>query len=233
MKNYYPFLRGTRFDKILRIMQPMLKRSKKDKPLHAATTAADADTDTEAKNEPAEEIAAPLTDSAPGSDGPGAEAPPSAADEATRLRDQYIRLMADFDNYRKRQAREREDYIKRSNERLLGDILPVVDNLELALQKINDPEEPFARGVRLVYDQFQGVLKRCGLTPIEAKGAVFNPDLHEALSYIPSPTVPANQVIDQFRCGWDLSGHLMRAAQVIVSSGSPDEEASAQEGVSD
>ncbi len=211
----------------------MLKRSKKDKPLHDATTVAEAATVTEAKNDTAEENSAPNAESAPTSELPGPEAQPSAADEAARLKDQYIRLMADFDNYRKRQAREREDYVKRSNERLLGDILPIVDNLELALQKINDPEDPFARGVRLVYDQFQSVLKRCGLTPIEAKGAVFNPELHEALSYIPSPSVPANQVIDQFRCGWNLSGHLMRAAQVIVSSGSPDEKTGGQETITD
>jgi len=158
--------------------------------------------------------------------------PASIEEESARIKNQYIRLMADFDNYRKRQAREREDFVKRSNERLLGDILPVVDNLELALKKVSNPEDPFATGVKLVHEQFQGVLKRCGLTPIEAKGTIFDPALHEALSYIPSPSVPANQIIDQFRCGWDLSGHLMRAAQVIVSSGKPDEDAS-QESISD
>jgi molecular chaperone GrpE len=156
----------------------------------------------------------------------------SAEEEAAQIKNQYIRLMADFDNYRKRQAREREEFVKRSNERLLGDILPVVDNLELALKKISDPEDPFAAGVKLVFDQFLSVLKRCGLTPIEAQGKEFNPEQHEALSYIPSPTVPANQVIDQFRCGWDLSGHLMRAAQVIVSSGKPNDTAD-QESISD
>jgi molecular chaperone GrpE len=140
--------------------------------------------------------------------------------------------MADFDNYRKRQAREREEFAKRSNERLLEDLLPVVDHLKLALAEITDPEEPFCKGVKLVHDQFEGVLKRYGLTRIEATGETFNPELHEALSYIPSPVVPANQVIDQFRCGWKLSGHLMRAAQVIVSSGKPDEN-DEQEGVSD
>jgi len=158
--------------------------------------------------------------------------PVSVEDESARIKNQYIRLMADFDNYRKRQSREREDFVKRSNEHLLGDILPMVDNLELALKKVSAPEDPFATGVKLVHEQFLGVLKRYGLTPIEAKGATFNPALHEALSYIPSPAVPANQIIDQFRCGWDLSGHLMRAAQVIVSSGKPDEDAS-QESISD
>lgn len=160
------------------------------------------------------------------------ENPLSAEEAAAQLKNQYLRLMADFDNYRKRQAREREEFMKRSNERLLGDLLPVVDHLKLALSTVADPEEPFCKGVKLVHDQFEGVLKHYGLSPIEATGKVFNPEFHEALSYIPSPTVPANQVIDQFRCGWELSGHLMRAAQVIVSSGKPDE-GDEQEGVSD
>ena len=156
----------------------------------------------------------------------------SAEDESARLKNQYIRLMADFDNYRKRQAREREEFVKRSNERLLADILPVLDNLGLALNKIKAPEDPFATGVKLVYEQFRGVLTRCGMEPIEALGEEFNPEMHEALSYIPSPTVPVNKVIDQFRCGWNISGHLMRAAQVVVSSGKPEEDAE-QENVSD
>lgn len=156
----------------------------------------------------------------------------SPEDEFARLKNQYIRLMADFDNYRKRQSREREEFVKRSNERLLADILPVLDNLGLALKKIDDPEDPFATGVKLVYDQFCGVLNRCGMEPVEALGEDFNPEKHEALSYIPSPTVPANKVIDQFRCGWVINGHLMRAAQVVVSSGKPEEDAE-QENVSD
>ena len=211
----------------------MSRKSKKTQPSNDKTINLDS-------NDTAEEQIGPVAENQskdsvkpePDSESGAGEEPLSAEEEAARIKNQYIRLMADFDNYRKRQAREREEFVKRSNERLLGDILPVVDNLELALKKINDPEDPFAVGVKLVFDQFQGVLKRCGLTPIEAHGEEFNPEQHEALSYIPSPTVPTNQVIDQFRCGWDLSGHLMRAAQVIVSSGKPDDDAG-QENVSD
>ncbi|MDA3923678.1 MAG: nucleotide exchange factor GrpE [Kiritimatiellae bacterium] len=208
----------------------MLKKSKKEKPSKETNINPDASESKKEKVESTDESVANATDSK--TDKESAKEPESAEDEATRIKNQYIRLMADFDNYRKRQAREREEIVKRSNERLLGDILPVVDHLELALTKITDPDDPFTAGVKLVFDQFQGVLKRCGLTPIEAKGEEFNPELHEALSYIPSPSVPANKVIDQFRCGWDLSGHLMRAAQVIVSSGKPDADAE-QECVSD
>ncbi|MFO7936139.1 MAG: nucleotide exchange factor GrpE [Kiritimatiellia bacterium] len=154
-------------------------------------------------------------------------------DELTKIKNQYIRLMADFDNYRKRQSREREEFVKRSNERLLADLLPVLDNLQLALKKVDDTEDPFATGVKLVYDQFCSVLKNCGMEPIEALGEDFDPERHEALSYIPSPTVPANKVIDQFRCGWFINGHLMRAAQVVVSSGKPEEADGTEESVSD
>jgi len=148
--------------------------------------------------------------------------PAPAAQELVVLKDRYARLLADFDNYRKRQTREREDFIKRANEELLGDLLPVVDHLELALAKTPDPSDPFVVGVRLVYDQVFALLNRYGLTPIEAKGQLFNPEFHEALSQMTSPTVPAHVVMDQFRRGWLLAGRLLRPAQVIVSSGSPD-----------
>ncbi len=167
--------------------------------------------------------------------GVGSDEPAGGAEEEiARLKNQYLRLMADFDNYRKRQTREREDFVKRSNERLLGDLLPVADHLQMALAKVDNTEDPFAAGVKLVYDQFIAVLKRCGMEPVQAGGEPFNPELHEAISYIPSPSVEAGRVIDQLRCGWTISGHLMRAAQVIVSSGPPPEsDGEGSESVSD
>ena len=194
----------------------MLKKSKKDKAAEEKKTAPECTEEEQITTEEAAEAAES-----------------NGEDELSKLKNQYIRLMADFDNYRKRQSREREEYVKRSNERLLADILPVLDNLELALKKIEDPEDPFATGVKLVYDQFRGVLTRCGMEPVEALGEEFDPEKHEALSYIPSPTVEANKVIDQFRCGWLINGHLMRAAQVVVSSGKPEESDEAEENVSD
>jgi len=151
-----------------------------------------------------------------------ADQPSSEAAELAVQKDRYARLMADFDNFRKRQIREREDLIKRANEDLLGDLLPVVDHLELALSKTADPDEPFVVGVRLVYDQFISLLNRYGMKPIDAKGEPFDTAFHEALSEMSSPTVPANVIIDQFRRGWLLRGRLLRPSQVIVSSGAPD-----------
>lgn len=150
------------------------------------------------------------------------EAKPTPESELEALKDRYMRLMADFDNFRKRQIREREEWIKRANETLLADFLPVVDHLHIALSKEPDTANPFVAGVKMVYDQFVAALEKNNVVPIDAKGQPFNPEWHEALSQIPSDTVPANEVIDQFKRGWSLSGRLLRPAQVIVSSGKPD-----------
>jgi len=169
---------------------------------------------------------------------PAPAEPPKPSPEAAELavlKDRYTRLMADFDNFRKRQVREREDWVKRANEALLGDLLPVIDHLELALKKTSSPDDPFATGVKMVYDQFVTLLTRYDMTPIDAKGQPFDPNIHEALSRMSSATVPAQMVLDQFRRGWRLAGKLLRPAQVIVSSGSPESEEADSEasGVSD
>jgi len=150
------------------------------------------------------------------------EVKPTLEEELAAMKDRYMRLMADFDNFRKRQIREREEWIKRSNEGLLADFLPVVDHLDIALSKEKDTTTPFVAGIKMVYDQFVATLEKNNVVPVDAKGQPFNPEWHEALSQVPSETVPANQVIEQFRRGWSLSGRLLRPAQVIVSSGKPE-----------
>ena len=150
------------------------------------------------------------------------EAKQTPENELAAMKDRYMRLMADFDNFRKRQIREREEWIKRANESLLADFLPVVDHLHIALGKEQDNSSPFVAGIKMVYDQFVAALEKNNVVPVDAKGQPFNPEWHEALSQIPSDTVPANEVIEQFRRGWSLSGRLLRPAQVIVSAGKPD-----------
>ncbi len=151
--------------------------------------------------------------------------PAPEVNELAVFKDRYARLLADFDNYRKRQVRDSEEFVKRANEKLLTDLLPIVDHLELALAKIPNAEDPFAVGVRLIYDQFLALLKRFDMTPIDAQGKPFDPAFHEALSQVPSTTVPEQEVLDQFRRGWLLAGRLLRPAQVIVSAGMPEAEA--------
>jgi molecular chaperone GrpE len=149
-------------------------------------------------------------------------AKPTVEEELDAMKDRYMRLMADFDNFRKRQIREREEWIKRANENLLSDFLPVVDHLDIALAKEKDATNPFVAGIKMVYDQFVAALEKNNVVPVDAKGQPFNPEWHEALSQVPSETVPANEVIEQFKRGWSLSGRLLRPAQVIVSSGKPE-----------
>ncbi len=148
--------------------------------------------------------------------------PTKDANELAALKDKYLRLLADFDNARKRQLREREEWIKSANEGLIKDMLPVIDHLELAVSKAPEGDDPFVGGVKLVLKQFLEALAKQGATPVDAVNAEFDPNLHEALSVAPSATVAANTVLEQYRCGWLLNGKLIRAAQVIVSGGAPE-----------
>ena len=134
-------------------------------------------------------------------------------------KDRYTRLLADFDNFRKRQVREREETVKRANEALILELLPVIDHLDLALASAAGPDDPFVQGVRIVADQLHAALAKADAKPVEAAGQPFTPEHCEALGEIPSDTAPAGHVAVQLRKGWVLAGRLLRPAQVIVSSG--------------
>ena len=164
---------------------------------------------------------APVADeaaAAPVEEAPSAEDTPSA-EEA--LRDRLLRLQADFDNYRKRIDRERKDWAVFANEKLLKDLLPALDNFELGLAngvKANAPEA-LIEGLRLVQKQMEGALEKSGVTPIDAEGQPFDPNLHEAITHMPSADVPEGTVLAQTRRGYKMGDKLLRAAQVVVSSG--------------
>ena len=134
-------------------------------------------------------------------------------------KDLYARTLADFENFRKRTDRDREDLVKFAAKDILKDLLATADNLALALDKAKDKEDPFVKGVQLVYDGFIKVLADHGATPIDSVGEPFDTSFHEALTQQPSDTVPEGHVITEFKRGWLLNGKLLRAAQVIVSSG--------------
>ncbi len=181
-----------------------------------------------AVREPAEEEPMPAGEAEPEAapevpadapDGAG-DAAPSAEDA---LRDQLLRLQADFDNYRKRIDRERKDWAVFANEKLLKDLLPALDNFELGLAngvKANAPE-PLLEGLRLVKGQLEGALAKSGVTPVDAEGLPFDPNLHEAITHMPSPDVPEGTVLAQTRRGYKMGDKLLRPAQVVVSSGPP------------
>lgn len=140
------------------------------------------------------------------------------------LKDRLLRLQADFDNYRKRIDRERKDWAVFANEKLLKDLLPALDNFALGLangEKANAPSA-LLEGLRLVQGQFESALAKSDVTPIDAEGLPFDPNLHEAITHMPSPDVPDGTVIAQTRRGWKMGDKLLRPAQVVVSSGAPE-----------
>ena len=140
------------------------------------------------------------------------------------LKDRLLRLQADFDNYRKRIDRERKDWAVFANEKLLKDLLPALDNFALGLangEKVGAPAA-LLEGLRLVQSQFESALAKSDITPIDAENQPFDPNLHEAITHMPSADVPEGTVIAQTRRGWKMGEKLLRAAQVVVSSGAPD-----------
>ena len=137
-------------------------------------------------------------------------------------KDLYARTLADFENFRKRTERDREDLVKFAAKDILRDLLATADNLALALEKAQDKESPFVKGVQLVYDGFIKTLADHGATPIDSVGEPFDTSFHEALTQQPSDTVPEGHVLAAFKRGWLLNGKLLRAAQVVVSSGKPE-----------
>ncbi|HQN79622.1 MAG: nucleotide exchange factor GrpE [Lentisphaerae bacterium] len=169
----------------------------------------------------------------PGADLPPAEAAPPPAAEPTAepapapetvLTDRLLRLQADFENFRKRMDREKKDWIAYANEKLVLELLPVLDHFELGLADSAKTEAPaaFTEGFRLIYSQLCTVLEKAGLQPIDAEGEPFDPHIHEAVTQLPADDVPENHVVAQTRRGYKLNDKLLRAAQVVVSSGPGD-----------
>ena len=135
-------------------------------------------------------------------------------------KDRYARAMADFDNFRKRTARDREDLVKFAASDVIKAMLPTVDNLFLALEKAKDrADDPFVTGVKLVYDGLIKALADQGATPLDSVGEPFDANFHDALAQLPSPDVEEGVVMNEVKRGWLLHGKLLRPAQVVVSAG--------------
>ena len=135
----------------------------------------------------------------------------------------YALTLADFDNYKKRAARDREDTYRYAEMDILKDVLPAVDNLELALSNAKEKaEDPFVKGVQLVYDTLLKSLKDHGAEPFESVGKDLDTAKMEAIATLPSPDVPEGKVSIESKKGWMLKDKVLRAAQVVVSSGKPE-----------
>jgi len=146
--------------------------------------------------------------------------------EAAALQDQLLRLRADFENLRRRTLREKEEAYRYGHENLVKDLLPTVDNLERAVDHARATErvdvEGLLEGVELVLRELRSVFGRYGVEEVEAEGKPFDPSLHEAVAQAPDDTVPVNTVTQVFQRGYQLRGHLIRPARVIVSKPSPE-----------
>ncbi|HEY3542990.1 MAG TPA: nucleotide exchange factor GrpE [Gaiellaceae bacterium] len=131
--------------------------------------------------------------------------------------DRLLRLAADFDNYKKRAAREREEYVALANERLVKDLLPILDDLERALNAAEQHEEAqLEEGVRLVHKSLASLLARNGVTEIDAS-AKFDPHVHEALLSQPGEDKESGDVLDVIQKGYKLGDRVVRPARVIVA----------------
>ena len=137
-----------------------------------------------------------------------------------RFRDLALRTQADFENYKKRAAREKEDAMKYANSSLLQRLVSILDNFELGLAaaKTESERSPIYSGMVLVQKQLNDLLEENGLQAIEAEDKKFDPNLHEAIAHEPSET-PEGTVIRQARRGYRFKDRLLRPARVVVSSG--------------
>jgi len=142
------------------------------------------------------------------------------AGELEELRNRLAYLAAEFDNYRKRVAREKEALVSFGNERLLRAILPFLDNLERAMSQAGSSglSEGLLTGVRLTHDQFLSELRKFGLERISVEGERFDPNLHEAIAQVPWEGKPEGTVLSEVSKGYLLNGRLLRPAQVTVVS---------------
>jgi molecular chaperone GrpE len=139
-----------------------------------------------------------------------------------RFRDLAMRSQADFENYKRRSAREKEEAIKYANTSLLEKLVSIVDHFELGLEAARGQggeKSPIYSGMSLVLKQLQDLLAENGLQPIDAVGQKFDPNLHEAIAHEPSTEVPEGLVTRQTRRGYRFKDRLLRPSAVVVSSG--------------
>jgi molecular chaperone GrpE len=138
--------------------------------------------------------------------------------EASEYLDKWIRLQAEFENYKKRIQKEKSDQMKFGNEMLLNALLPVLDNLERAIEHGKNAKDaaPLLSGVEITQKQFLNALEKFGVKPVPSVGEVFNPEKHEAVSQI-DHELEANRVVSEIQKGYFFHERLLRPAKVIVS----------------
>jgi molecular chaperone GrpE len=149
---------------------------------------------------------------------PDAAAEQSSRDENDALKNRYLRTLADFDNFRKRTEREKQDFFKYALGGTMRDLLPVLDNFDRALEHAEEGDE-FHKGVLLIYKQLFDVLQKTGLRPIDQANVPFDPNIHEAVVREEDPSVPNHTVVAILQKGYFLHDRLLRPALVKVAVG--------------
>jgi molecular chaperone GrpE len=136
----------------------------------------------------------------------------------TDSQDRYLRLAAEFDNYRKRTLKEKYDLIKTAGEDILKDLLPVIDDFDRAMSVMNssDSIDAILEGTTLIYNKFKSVLENRGLTEINPAGMVFDPDIHEAIAKIKGTDEQVNKIIDVTQKGYSINEKIIRHPKVVI-----------------
>ena len=141
--------------------------------------------------------------------------------EINDLKDKYLRLYSEFDNYKRRTSKERLDLLKTANQEMVVALLPVLDDFERARQAMETVQdvEGVKAGVELIYNKLHSIMQQKGLKPMEAVGQAFDADLHEAITQIPAPDeTQKGKVIDQVEKGYYLNDKVIRFAKVIIGA---------------
>jgi molecular chaperone GrpE len=155
-------------------------------------------------------------------------------EEYKELNDKYLRLAAEFDNFKRLAQRDQRDQIRFGNEQLLKELLPVVDNLERAVTASRNGGSPdvLIQGVDLTLKQLTGALTRFHVKPVETVGQPFDPATHQAVTSVASEKIPEQHVVDEFQRGYRLHDRILRAAMVSVSTGQAQDGAPGTDGTS-
>ncbi len=216
--------------------QPQGRETAREDGIHEASTEdsnaspsqAAATEEQAAETEPSQEVQEPA-------EHPEASRLAALEAELEQTRNRLLRIAADFDNYRKRTQKEMARTEERAAEKVLSELLPVLDNLERALEHAGanaQDVEGLRAGVSLVLKQFRDAMAKFGVSPFESKGKPFDPTFHEAVGQVESQEVPAGHVVEEWQRGYLIGDRLMRPALVVVSKepSSEDEAASDERG---
>jgi molecular chaperone GrpE len=143
------------------------------------------------------------------------------AQKADEYWDRFVRLNAEFDNFKKRAARERSEAVKYANEALMERLIPTLDHFEMAMAAVQNVDDKsvasIKMGIEMVHNQLKSTLKEAGLEEVDALGKAFDPVWHEAVSQKETTEVPEGQVVEQARKGYKLNERLIRPANVVVA----------------